>query len=442
MIKNTNSSPQPIERESEVIYNYLCHRATRQQPEILMREFRSLFTQGKHENLQLSKALEKIIFSPIGQQQFPTIFSHCFYLILNCWLENPDSLSYIPQLLNTIDLINRTKSYDRRRKQLIKLIQDYQRSPSYLQLRGVLAIINPQEIANLVVANEIATDGVANSKNRFDTIINTYLARYTYLYQYFTPENPGLEQLNNLIQSLQRQRQQDFEFRLSQHIIYRFRLKQIARLKLLSKGAGKVLTRVENPSLLSEKAFKVALSQYLGKLDRQTIKERSRCFSIDNQLRNSYKLFKQDLYLFLTENIQPRNNYQFKPKLQTKLEQIFPQSNNKPINKTLILQTCRQLFSFLIIDVHTPTKTQKFTELVANLGTAQVAMILIKIALICPESKTDLEKKIASIVNYYQLDMIQDVPWVIKTLEHLLIAFSIYFGDLDVSIAQSVVSKH
>ncbi|WP_319419670.1 hypothetical protein [Pleurocapsa sp. FMAR1] len=78
---------------------------------------------------------------------------------------------------------------------------------------------------------------------------------------------------------------------------------------------------------------------------------------------------------------------------------------------------------------------------IINLGTAQMMMILIKIVLICPESKSDLEKRIALIASYYQLNAIQEIPWLFKTLEHLLIAFSIYFGNIDVSIAKSVVAK-
>ena len=95
----------------------------------------------------------------------------------------------------------------------------------------------------------------------------------------------------------------------------------------------------------------------------------------------------------------------------------------------------------MIIDTSSPTDTQRFVEIITNLGTAQMMMVLIKITLICPQSKADLEKKIALIVTHYQMHNIQDVPWLIKSLEHLLIAFSIYFGNIDVSIARLAISK-
>ncbi len=82
------------------------------------------------------------------------------------------------------------------------------------------------------------------------------------------------------------------------------------------------------------------------------------------------------------------------------------------------MQTCRQLYSFLITDTHSAIELNNLTNLIVNLGTAQVMMFLIKIVLISPESKSDLEKKIALITSYYQLNAIQEIPWLSKTLEH------------------------
>ena len=438
MVNNINSSLKPIEQKYTIIHDYLYQYAADRSSQLLIKEFRQLFIQGKNKNIEVSQALEKVIFTTT-QQEFDTFFSQCFYLTLDCWLEHPDSLSYLSELFKVLEDINRVNSYDRYRKQLIKSIENYQQSKTYFQLQAILAIINPQENAR-VVSKVVTNEAVHNS--HINTTVNAYLARYTYLYQYLSTQNLECKRLNKTIKSLQSDRQKDFEFKLSQHIIYRFRLKQLARMKLLSKAGDKVITRVDNPCLLSEKAFKIALQQYLGKIDnKQTLQERSQRFIAQNKLRNSYQIFKQDLYKFLTRNIQPRNNYKFDRQLQDKLEQIFPQSNNKLLNDTLILQTSRQLFSFMIIDTSSPTDTQRFVEIITNLGTAQMIMVLIKITLICPQSKADLEKKIALIVTHYQMHNIQDVPWLIKSLEHLLIAFSIYFGNIDVSIARLAISK-
>ena len=104
------------------------------------------------------------------------------------------------------------------------------------------------------------------------------------------------------------------------------------------------------------------------------------------------------------------------------------------------MQTCRQLYSFLIVNSAVADRDDRFAELITNLGTA-VMLILTKIVLICPESKPDLEKKICSIVTRYQLQNVRNLPWLIKALEHLSIAFSIYFGKIDVPTVRSVTER-
>ena len=442
MIKNINNSAQPVAQASNIVYEYLLQCVTTKSPPEVIQEFKTLLIQGRNVDQRASKAWEKIISSTEGQQ-FNIILSYCFYLILDSWLHIPKSLSYLAQLREILDQVNQTKSYDRRRLQLIQLIKDYQCSQAYFQLKAIMAIIDPQAVSNIISANAAITNEESNHSNSINTsIINTYLPRYTYLYNYFLPQEFELSELRKYLQALQENRQKNFEIQLSKHIIYRFRLKQVAKMKLLSKGAGKIITKVNNPSLLSERAFRIALQQYLGVDHGSTILQRSQRFVIDNNSRSSFQVFKQDLHRFLTNNIKPRNsNYNFYQELKQKLDDAFFQSDCKPLNDTLILQTCRQLYSFLIIDTHSATDPNKLANLIVNLGTAQVMMILIKIVLICPESKSDLEKKIALIASYYQLNAIQEIPWLSKTLEHLLVAFSIYFGKIDVSIAKSVVAN-
>lgn len=445
MIRDISGSQKSIDQESKVIYDYFFNCASHESPQTVVKEFNSLFVQGKNQDVKVSKALNKILIFSISQKQFNQIFSYCFYLILNCWVINPELLFYGSELFNTIEVSNRYSSYDRFRKQLIELISRYKNSQEYLKLKATINIINlsnKEKYNNKLQINTEDSKEISDSQKNSQENIDFYLPRYTFIYQYLTPQLPELTELNKFILSLQSTHSKDFEIKLSKHIIYRFRLKQVAKMKLLSQGAGKVITKVDNPSLLSERAFRIALKQYIGKVDtKQTILEGSQKFVADHQFNNSYQEFKQDLYEFLTENIQPRNNnYQFKQKLKNKLESTFPQSAEKSINNTIVLQTCRQLFSFLVIETKSSPDHQKFADLIVNLGTVQVIKILIKIVLICPESKSDLERKISLIVNHYQLQKIQDMPWVIKVLEHLLIAFSIYYGNIDVSIAKSVIT--
>ncbi len=435
MTRNTDSkqTQSALDSECQIIYQYLRQHTALSSPPETVKEFQNLFLPATERDMQISQALEKIFAS--DKQYFHGFLSHCCYSILDCWADS-SATTFLGQLLDTFTTFAQTQTYDRRRKHLARTIADYQQTEAYLQLKAVAVIIEPQAPTKLDSVN-LASNGTSSKSDRQSQMtLSDYISRYTYLYRHFLPHDSP-PHLTRFIQQLQEERQRDFEIQLSKHIIYRFRLKQLAQMKLLSKGAGKMITRADNPSLLSERAFKVAWQQYLNKIENHTMLERSQRFVAENKFRSSYSEFKQDLYSFLTYNIKPKNRtYQFNRQLKQKLAEIFPQSDAKPLNKTLILQTCRQLISFLIVDSNQPHSKARFAELTANLGTAVATAILVKIVLICPESKIDLAKKIGAIATHSQLEEAHAIPWLIKALEHLLVAFSIYFGNFDLSLAK------
>ena len=429
-----------ISHKCSIVYEYLRQGAAIESPPELIQKFQNLLQRGKSVDSHVSQALEKIIFAE--REQFNTFLNQCFYLILDAWIGEPESLAFTGQLLNSLNIIGQSRSHDRVRKQLTLLIRSYQQSDSYQRLEQTIAIIQPMgAIANSLDNSLVTNESAGGSSRRKTPSISSYLIRYTFLYPYFVSENLSAPNLVEHIKRLQSNRQQDFEIKLSKHIIYRFRLKQLAKMKMMVKGVGKIISKADNPSLLSERAFRVAMQQYVGKNELgSTLLERSQLFVAENEYRQTYKVFKQDLYRFLVSDIKPRNNtYQFPRQLEQKMTEIFPQAYNKPLNRTQMLQTCRQLYSFLIVDPTSDNNPARFAELVANLGTAQVMMMLLKIVLICPESRTDLERKICIVVMHYQHQTVAKNPWLVKSLEHLLMAFSIYFGKVDVSIARSAV---
>jgi hypothetical protein len=326
--------PQPQGQQQQLIHEYLRHKADTRPPAKLIQEFQNLLLQGRNADAQVSKALEKIIFA--GESQFNSFLSQCFYTIFSVWLQQPGSMAYLDQLLSTLDVVCQAKSYDRCRKQLIQLIKNYQLTPAAEQLKLVATLILPREEISNQVSNSLVTNESTDSSGSSDSsCLNSQLTRYTYLYQHFIPQDLEILELIEQIKQLQSDRQQNFEILLSKHIIYRFRLKQLAKMKMMSKGAGKIITKVDNPSLLSDRAFQVALQQYVGKIEQNnTLLERSQRFSHENEYRSNYQVFKQDLHHFLTDNIKSRNStYQFAKLLEQKLVDIFPRLMKNPSTK-------------------------------------------------------------------------------------------------------------
>ena len=246
MINDISGSIQPIDREGNIIYEHLRQRADSKSPSDLIQEFRNLLLLSKKTNILVSKALETVLFSN-RQQWLNTVLNNCCWIIIDCWLDNRQSMSYIPQLLDTFDVVAQTYSYNRQRKQLVRSIEDYQQSELHFKLRAAIAIINPKNTKRSELIT-LLTEPMTDSSDRHTDSIDIYLPRYTYLYHNFVPNIQT--QITSLVEKLQTERQKKFEILLSQHIIYRFRLKQLARMKLLSKKANKVITKVDNPSLL------------------------------------------------------------------------------------------------------------------------------------------------------------------------------------------------
>ena len=440
MIKNIDGSARAVIQECNIVYEYLQQRATIQSPEELIHDFK-LLQNGRNADAKISHALEKIVGS--SQAQFTSFLSQCLYTILDTWIATHKSLAWVNRLLEISEAMEKATSYDRRRKQLIQQIRSYRQSQSYRQLKSIATIINPTIALATSFDNSLASDESAIENSGKTPLIESYLARYFFIYPYLLPSELSAPHLAAKIQQLQLERQKHFEIELSKHIIYRFRLRQVAKMKMMSRGAGKIITKVENPSLLSERAFRSALQQYASKNDRgDTLLERSQLFAAENKHRKTYEVFKLDFGHFLVDNLKPRNNtYHFKSRLEQKLREIFPQANDKPLNRTQMLQTSRQLLSYLIIDPASANNPQQFSELIANLGTAQVMLILIKIILICPEAKADLEKKLYLITSHYQLQTFQKTPWLLKCLEHLLISYSICLGNIDASLTRAAIAK-
>ncbi len=419
-------SRQPIQQKTAIIYEYLAQCAEILAPESVTNEVRCLFLQGKVETPEIVKALEDILASNISDREFSKFINCCFHIIINLWLTKPEAQEYIPYLITVFDEVNpRFKSYNRTKAKLNKLIWQYQTSELYLRLRSLVEVINSDGSKNL------DTEAIAAS----------LIQRYPYLYQHYFLEDDYVSASKELILIIQEKNQKRFELQLSKYIIYQIRLLQVARMRLLSKGAEKVINRVKNPTLLSDKDFKLAIKHYIGKIDGEnTLLQLSQRLTARNKAGYFYQDFKQELKQYLLSNFQPKNkNNNFSEKLKHKIALIFPQSDNRVLNNSLILQTYRQLLSFIIIETSNTPDINCFSDLVAHLGTAQAVLLLVKIVLICPEVKPDLEKKIMILFNYYQDYKIEEVLWLIKSLEYLAIAFSIYFGKVDVSLAKTTV---
>ena len=419
-----NSSCTTVNSE-KVIYEYLRDYLETHSAEETILEFRCIFLEGTSRNVAIRNIIEDIICSKIKREKFFYILNYCFYIAINYWVQHQENEAYIIELTKLFDRVNYSANYySRRKKKLLLLTKDFVNSSYHQKIKRIALIFTCD----------------SSLKVNKDTLISSLLARYTYLYKPLLMGKNNIAELDKLIQELKLGRNKDFEFKLAKHIIYRTRLAQIAKAQQFSYGAGKIIRRSPNPTLLDNKDLKTILKQYIKKIDKKyTLYQLSRKFVVQNKKDISFREYKRNLYFYLIYNITPANrNYNFQEKLWKILDSIYDRSDTALLNSNLSLRTCRKLYQTLIISNSEKNKHDLLIKFISNIGTAQTVMLFVKIVLICPQAKADLEQRLARLYSLYEDKTVEHAPWIIKFLEHFLIAFSIYFGKIDISVAKQM----
>ena len=425
MLKSKNDLSWNTTKGEKTIYGYLKKYVENHSTEETILEFKSLFIEARSSNALVRDTLENILYSKIDKEKFSYILNYCFYIIINNWIGDENKHSDILSLLALFDRIDfTTKCYGRRKQKIVPLTKIFIESKYYSKLKRIAVVIEPE----------------TNKEIDKQSVIRSLIARYTYLYKNLLLGKESINEVSKLIKELNLNRKKIFEFRLAQHIIYRSRLVEIARARQLSSGAGKIIRRIPNPTLLSDKELKIAFKQHVRKLNKEiTLFQLSQKFILEQKKEKSYREFKRNLYNYLIFSIESRNTrYNFTGKVWQIIDNIYYQSDTLIVNDSLILRTCRKLYQCLIISNAESNRHDLLIQLITNLGTAQTVMLLVKIVLICPQAKADLEQRLAILFSYYEMKTIEEIPWLVKLLEHFLVAFSIYFGEMDITLAKTI----
>jgi hypothetical protein len=422
----TNRSWQDITQDETAIYQYLDSLAHSDSPSKAITEFRKLIILGKGtDNDAVRTAWENIFVSQASQGFFNLVIYRSYLVIINNWLKFPELRPEILQLIALVSHVDpEAKSYDRQRKTLIERIGKFQECEQYFQLQRLAKVLDNQ----------------AKKESEDNLIMGDLIKRYPFLYKYCLLGADPVYEEQKPIYKIQKQEQEKFEIKFSQYIIYRARLVQIARARQLSHGAGKFIRRIENPTLLSEQEVKRAIKQFLGKPDSQyTHWQLANRFLAEHRLPTSYQIFKYNLYQYLVYSLSPKyTKYNFQQNLKEKIQNILLDCNSQKLDQFLLRRTCNQLIKFLIIENAQQFEPLPFINLVTNLGVAPTIGLLMKIILLCPDLKPELEKKFAIFFMRYESFNNEQVPWLVKSLENLQIAFSVYFGKVDLSFTKVI----
>ncbi len=421
-------SPPPVEAIGDPaadLYGYFRQWVATEKPAIVLNHFQHLFIDTHNiQDMRLQAILEKVVLAKDAPSQFPQILLHCCLLIIHPWQQQPETHPYIAPLLASFDhLPGAGFKQARVVRRLRELMHEFLTSEEYKILGRFGKIANPVH-------------------PHPDHPLGDLIYRYPFLYKNLLLTRDSDYEHQRIIQSLSRRGEDHYELRLNRFVTYQARLAQLARARQLSQGAGRIIRREKNPTLLGDRELAAALRHFWDKRPgRETRQELAQRLRTDFRRFSSYADFKAQLHQYLITSLPTNSTYPLSMQLKVHLQGILPHYNHRRPDEALSLRTATKLLGLLMIESDAQPEHYLFIEAVANLGASITIGMLIKLTLLCPPLLPELEKRLSYLFLHYQDIPQKDSNWLIKVLENYQLASSIYYGTIDLSPLMQILKS-
>lgn len=413
-----------ISPEEQKLYDHLLYWVELESPAELIERFRALFIDGLgYPDAEVIAALEQVTASKQAAQEFHYVLNRCCHILINRWQSRSQLQWAVPQLIDLFDRIPPVPVAGIMRPRYVKRLRDL-----------VLLFIETEQYMTLRRLAQVLSQASDPSSTTESSSLGTLIRRYPYLYEHCLLSEDSTREQQHTIRKIQAQMQKQFEVDLSQYITYQARRSQIGS-HLLIPTPQRVIHPVKNPTLLNDRELGLAVKHYVGQVEgSKTYRDLAFSFMAHSGHAQTYRGFKDDLYQYITASIDPAyGNRQFNNQLYDRLKHTFPESNSQILNDFLLVRTCSQLLSFLVVDSLRSPHHFVFVDLISNLGPILTTGLLLKIVLLCRKVRPYLEKRFSILFNHYEAYSRDAVQWLINALENLNVALSTHFGELDLS---------
>lgn len=147
-----------------------------------------------------------------------------------------------------------------------------------------------------------------------------------------------------------------------------------------------------------------------------------------------YSDFKQSLLnylLFFLDNQNLSNT--IKSQVSKQLESLYETYHEKTWDNHLLLRTCNRVIEYLTT-TNNKSPSSLFILLATHDNALTLAILLLKIVLLCPSSYTHLECCIAKLIQHYESLPESDCKWLINFLEVLKVTLTIYTDNVQFNL--------
>ncbi|MBD3563484.1 hypothetical protein H6S82_32280, partial [Planktothrix sp. FACHB-1355] len=150
----------------------------------------------------------------------------------------------------------------------------------------------------------------------------------------------------------------------------------------------------------------------------------------------TYKFFKQSLSKYLLFSVANKKFVNvFQQNISEKLEVLYKDHEEEIINDALKLRSCNRVIEYLTTE-NSREPTALFALLLSQGNPLTLVVILLKLILVSPNSRTHLEVCIGALIQYYQKYPEAECRWLITFLEIFNITFAIYAENVEYNLIQ------
>lgn len=423
--------------DEQYLYDHLLECVKTQSPQQVLDRFRYLFIQARsYDNQKVLEVLAKLISRKQANLTFPSILNRCCHILINMWQLNPKNQPFIIELVELFDLLplggTIGKSYASR---MIQLVKHFTTTDYYKQIQRLAVIISESQGRK----NNLAP---SSYKGKEETV-GKLITRYPYLYDHCLLSVDSSAEQQQTVYQVKQQLQKKFETQLSQFITYQIRVAQTGKEEISQSEKERIIKPVSNPTLLSDRDLGRSLKHYVGPvINGYSYQDLSCSFLRHTSDVRNYQIFKDNLYEYIVQSIDDKyGKHTFNKRLYEKMQELYPKYNQSKPDEFLKMRTYSQVFNYLVVESPQNPNHLVFMDMISNMGTTKTIGLLLKLVLVCSKVKPYLEKRFSILFNHYESFTKEGAAWLIRSLEKVNVAFSVNFGNLDMSFLRRIYAK-
>ncbi|MGA9379299.1 MAG: hypothetical protein WBV73_11070 [Phormidium sp.] len=388
-----NGQGSRLQQSQDIIYRFLLNIVRQWPPEIVLQEFKNLFIyQTEVTRQEVSQALYKIVFEN-DETEFRNTLKRACYILVNNW----DASRKRKSIQDLIEAFDDPKIHEETISQNLNRIRywliNFIKSKDYEELK--------------LFASRFDAEG--HWAHRY--------ACYLLVPQYMDLKNP--EEQRAAAKALSKELKDKFKFDLAMYTAY-------------TQSAAINHRQLANPTGLGDDVLRL-IKRIIVKRGPFSYTNLANIFLKQTQ-NMSYKSYKKSLSNYLLFSVKnPRIVNLFTQNLSAKLETIYAEHDEELLNQALILRSCNRVIEFLTIE-NRQDPAELLVLLLSQGNPLTLVVVLLKIILISPNSRSHLESCVATLIEYYQKYPEAECQWIIYFLELFNITFAIYAENVEYNL--------